>query len=98
MRAHVVSAGLDASVRMLVPRLHVFLPKIGRLEETMAANMALLPGKYPKGALVCRTVHYACGDKNRRAEAGGLVSALRSRRGVQHLKFPACSKRPVACS
>ena len=44
-RAHVVSAGLDASVRMLVPRLHVFLPKIARLEETMAANMALLPGK-----------------------------------------------------
>lgn len=45
MRAHVVSAGLDASMRMLVPRLHVFLPKIGRLEETVAANMALLPGK-----------------------------------------------------
>ncbi len=45
MRAHVVSAGLGASTRMLVPRLHVFLPKSGRFEETIAANMALLPGK-----------------------------------------------------
>ena len=44
LRAHVVSASFDASLRMLVPRLHVFLPKIGRFEETVAANMALLPG------------------------------------------------------
>ena len=44
LRAHVVSASYDASLRMLVPRLHVFLPKIGRFEETVAANMALLPG------------------------------------------------------
>ena len=45
LRAHIVSAGADASLRMLVPRLHVFLPKAGRFEETLAANMALLPGK-----------------------------------------------------
>ena len=44
LRAHVVSASYDASLRMLVPRLHVFLPKIGRFEEAVAANMALLPG------------------------------------------------------
>ena len=44
LRAHIVSASYDASLRMLVPRLHVFLPKTGRFEETVAANMALLPG------------------------------------------------------
>ena len=44
LRAHVVSASYDASLRMLVPRLHIFLPKTGRFEETVAANMALLPG------------------------------------------------------
>lgn len=46
LRAHLVSAGADASLRMLVPRLHVFLPKAERYEETLAANMALLPGKW----------------------------------------------------
>lgn len=45
LRAHIVSAGADVSLRCLVPRLHVFLPKTGRYEETLAANMALLPGK-----------------------------------------------------
>lgn len=45
LRAQIVSAGADASLRMLVPRLHVFLPKAERYEETLAANMALLPGK-----------------------------------------------------
>ncbi len=44
LRAHLVSAGADASLRMLVPRLHVFLPKAERYEESLAANMALLPG------------------------------------------------------
>ena len=44
LRAHVVSASYDASLRLLVPRLHSFLPKIGRFEETVAANLALLPG------------------------------------------------------
>lgn len=45
LRAHIVTAGADACQMMLVPRLHVFLPKAGRFEETLAANMALLPGK-----------------------------------------------------
>ena len=45
LRAHLVAAGADVCQRMLVPRLHVFLPKAGRYEEALAANMALLPGK-----------------------------------------------------
>lgn len=45
LRAHVVYAAFEPSLRMLVPKLHVFLPKIGRFEETAAANMALLPGR-----------------------------------------------------
>ena len=45
LRAHLVAAGAGVCLRMLVPRLHVFLPKAARYEEALAANMALLPGK-----------------------------------------------------
>ena len=45
LRSHIVSAGADAGMRVLAPRLHVYLRKAARYEETLAANMALLPGK-----------------------------------------------------
>ena len=58
LRAHMVSAGADISLRMLMPRLHVFLPKAGCYEETRAANMALLPGKQTAPWLLTRASDY----------------------------------------